>query len=56
MFKSGEQDLEPYEDFVKRIQGVVEEVIFDPTAVDLDAFARQLNFKQPDLREIHETE
>ena len=56
MFKNGEQDLEPYADFVKRIQGVVEEVIYDPTAVDLDAFARQLNFKQPDLKEMQEQE
>ena len=54
MHKSGEQDLEPYENFVQRVQGVVDEIIIDPNAIDMDAFARQLDFKQPDLREVEQ--
>ena len=59
MHKDGEQGLEPYENFIQRVQGVVDEIIIDPNAIDMDAFARQLEFKQPDLREMepfHEEE
>ena len=52
MHKGGEKELEPYETFLQRVQGVVDELVIDPHAVELDAFAKQLEFKPPDLRAI----